>query len=60
MVTLIYEYLLLLTMPHDPVPNERPYYECYDCGKRVKTVEDGRFCPDCGGYLQNIGVPREQ
>ncbi|MFC6961694.1 rubrerythrin-like domain-containing protein [Halocatena marina] len=47
-------------MPHDPASKSKPYYECVDCGKRVMTDEDGRLCSRCGGYLQNIGVPRQQ
>lgn len=59
-VTLIYDSFLLITMPQDSAPRREPYYECADCGRRVTTAEDGRLCSKCGGYLQNIGVPREQ
>lgn len=43
----------------DPAP-KTDLYECFDCGARVESVEDGRLCSDCGGYLANIGVPRER
>jgi hypothetical protein len=42
----------------DSAPDQAPLYECLDCGKRVKDP-DGRLCT-CGGYLQNISVPRPQ
>jgi hypothetical protein len=35
-----------------------PLFECLDCGARVEEA-DGRLCA-CGGYLQNIGVPRQR
>ncbi|WP_330630404.1 rubrerythrin-like domain-containing protein [Halocatena halophila] len=47
-------------MPHDPAPSGSPYYECIDCGRREHQQPDGRLCSSCGGYLQNIGVPRQQ
>ncbi len=46
-------------MPRDPAPQGEPYYECIDCGRRVKGDVEGRLCSECGGYLQNIGVPRQ-
>jgi hypothetical protein len=33
-------------------------YECIDCGRRTSDVSGGRLCA-CGGYLQNIAVPRQ-
>jgi len=42
----------------DPASTDA-WYECLDCGKRVDSVEDGRLC-ECGGYLRNIGVPRQE
>ena len=42
----------------DPAPAQAPLYECLDCGERVEDP-DGRLCA-CGGYLQNISVPRPQ
>lgn len=60
MVTVINVDHLYSTMPQDPGPREPPYYECIECAKRVRSIESGRLCPDCGGYLKNIGVPRQQ
>jgi hypothetical protein len=42
----------------EPVTMGEPLFECVDCGRRVEEP-DGRLCT-CGGYLQNIGVPRAQ
>jgi hypothetical protein len=42
----------------DPVSRGEPIYECLDCGGRAEEPE-GRLC-ECGGYLQNLGVPRPQ
>lgn len=45
----------------DPHARDKPTYECVDCGKRLEDEDiDGRLCPDCGGYLQNIGVTRAE
>jgi rRNA maturation endonuclease Nob1 len=47
-------------MPLQPDPaDESPLFECLDCQKRVEDPE-GRLCGECGGYLQNIGVPRHR
>lgn len=43
----------------DPASDVDPLYECIDCHKHVDDP-DGQLCPDCGGYLQNIGTPRSQ
>jgi hypothetical protein len=43
---------------NDPGTSGEPIFECVDCGRRVEETE-GRLC-SCGGYLQNIGVPRQQ
>jgi hypothetical protein len=40
----------------DPYTPNEGEYECLSCGYRVS--ERGR-CPDCGGDLKNISVPRE-
>ncbi|PSP75195.1 hypothetical protein BRC86_04095 [Halobacteriales archaeon QS_3_64_16] len=40
----------------DPYTADEGEYECIDCGYRAG--EGGR-CPDCGGDLKNISVPRE-
>jgi len=45
---------------HDPHSSDEPYYECLDCGVRYTTDEHGRLCPECGGYLKNIAVPRQE
>lgn len=37
----------------------RRYYECRGCGNRYTPISYLAKCPDCGGSLQNIGVPRE-
>lgn len=42
----------------DPIPDTDPYYECLDCGTRITEAVDGRLCPDCGGYLEDLSVPR--
>lgn len=42
----------------DPAADQAPLYECLDCGARAEDP-DGRLC-ECGGYLQNISVPRPQ
>jgi len=42
----------------DPAPEQESLYECIDCGKRVEEGDlDGRLCA-CGGYLQDISLPR--
>lgn len=46
-------------MPLQPDPADgASLYECLDCRERVEDP-DGRLC-ECGGYLQNIGVPRHR
>jgi hypothetical protein len=46
-------------MPLQPDPADRASrYECLDCRTHVEDP-DGRIC-ECGGYLKNIGVPREE
>jgi hypothetical protein len=42
----------------DPHHEDEPLYECLDCGNRPEEI-DGRLCPDCGGYLSNIGMARD-
>lgn len=60
MVTIIFVDFLVFNMPHDPAPQGDPYYECIDCGRRVRGDVTSRLCSECGGYLRNIGVPRQQ
>jgi len=45
------------TDPYDP-PGEY-LQECLDCGCRTHTEERVGACPDCGGELRNLAVPRE-
>jgi rRNA maturation endonuclease Nob1 len=46
---------------HDPHGrSDTPYYECMDCRRRLTEEVQGRLCPDCGGYLKNLGVAREE
>ncbi|XVH31358.1 rubrerythrin-like domain-containing protein [Haloferacaceae archaeon DSL9] len=35
------------------------YYECYECGYREVSDSHLRSCPECGGEIHNISVPRE-
>ena len=42
----------------DPYTPGEPLYECADCGSR-SVGGTGGTCPDCGGTLRNITVPRE-
>jgi hypothetical protein len=45
---------------NDPAPSQESIYECLDCGERVAEDDlEGRLCT-CGGYLQNLSVPRPQ
>lgn len=34
-------------------------YECHDCPHRVSASGFPVSCPECGGAMRNIGVPRE-
>lgn len=43
----------------DPHRRDEPLFECFDCGRR-ETDPDGRLCEDCGGYMRNIAVARDQ
>lgn len=45
---------------YDPHSRDEPYYECLDCCTRYRSDEQGRVCPDCGGYLKNIAVTRQE
>lgn len=42
----------------DPYTPTRAYYECTDCKYRVNEKVSGP-CPECGGVVRNIAVPRE-
>lgn len=43
----------------DPYTPGRYYYECRDCLQRIVVDEALTDCPDCGGRVRNIAVPRE-
>lgn len=34
-------------------------YECSDCLHREQATDFPGSCPECGGTLRNIAVPRE-
>lgn len=38
---------------------DRRYYECRGCLTRVCVNAHLAACPDCGGRLRNLAVPRE-
>jgi rubrerythrin len=43
--------------PYDPEP---PYtYECLECGNRIEADSRPESCPNCGGTMRDISVPRE-
>lgn len=42
----------------DPYTPGEPIYECLECGNR-SVDGTGDACPDCGGTVKNIAVPRE-
>ncbi|WP_227380036.1 rubrerythrin-like domain-containing protein [Haladaptatus halobius] len=45
----------------DPVDEEPPYtHERQDCGHRVEADDQPGGCPNCGGQMQNISLPREK
>ncbi|WP_436924501.1 rubrerythrin-like domain-containing protein [Halosimplex amylolyticum] len=43
----------------DPYTAERSRYECTDCLHRVTTDGSIGSCPECGGRMRNVAVPRE-
>lgn len=43
----------------DPYTPETSRYECLDCLERVTTDETLETCPECGGNMKNVAVPRE-
>ncbi|WP_276260967.1 rubrerythrin-like domain-containing protein [Haloglomus litoreum] len=43
----------------DPYTASETTYECYDCSGRVVVDGHQGACPDCGGNVRNISVPRE-
>jgi Zn finger protein HypA/HybF involved in hydrogenase expression len=46
---------------HDPYSagGDSKQYECLNCLHRVSAAESKSSCPECGGTLRNVGVPRE-
>lgn len=34
-------------------------FECRDCSARMEAEHTPSACPECGGDLQDISVPRE-
>jgi CBS domain-containing protein len=40
-------------------PDGPDRYECVRCGRRQTAGTRPETCPDCGGPVRNIGVPRE-
>lgn len=51
---------LPVRMVHDPHSRDEPMFECFDCGRRVSGETDDRLCPECGGYMRNIGITRAE
>ena len=44
----------------DPYPRTTPHrYECRSCLTVVTDEERLSTCPDCGGRMKNVSVPRE-
>ena len=44
----------------DPYERESAFiYECLDCSTHVRSEATVTDCPECGGSVRNIGVPRE-
>ncbi len=47
-------------VPQDPYPRSGARrYECRSCLSVVVADERVTDCPDCGGRVQNVSVPRE-
>lgn len=43
----------------DPFTTDAYRYECPGCGARTRADQPLGSCPDCGGSVRNIAVPRE-
>ncbi|WP_459194028.1 rubrerythrin-like domain-containing protein [Halosimplex sp. J119] len=46
-------------LSEDPYTAKKSRYECRDCLNRVTTDGTISSCPDCGGRMRNVAVPRE-
>jgi len=49
----------IVVVIYDPYTPERSYYECRGCGSRQSATRMPESCPECGGFVRNIAVPRE-
>ncbi len=47
-----------MTMPDPYSPGDEQLFECRDCEARLRADGQPGKCPECGGVLRNIGVPR--
>lgn len=43
----------------DPYDGPTDTYECVACRNRVTDDEGVVSCPECGGRVRNLSVPRE-
>lgn len=43
----------------NPTSSAENRYECFDCGARTTADSQLVECPECGGDVRNISVPRE-
>lgn len=43
----------------DPYTPGESYRECTSCHNRIDASPPGGACPECGGALRNLAVPRE-
>ncbi|SNR51093.1 rubrerythrin-like domain-containing protein [Halorubrum vacuolatum] len=43
----------------DPYSPSTGYYECRLCSFRLRSDDRVERCPECGGAVRNIAVPRE-
>jgi Zn finger protein HypA/HybF involved in hydrogenase expression len=43
----------------DPYTPTESRYECRDCLEHVTSEDRLEECPECGGRMHNVAVPRE-
>lgn len=44
----------------DPYPrSEQHRFECRECFERIVTDDRVTACPDCGGRVETVSIPRE-